>query len=255
MLLAIDIGNSNIVIGIFKGSRLIEKRKIPTRIVHSFSKCNAEIYNIPHRSEIKDIIISSVVPTASIQLEKVLKRIFKKSMLILGRDIQAPIKNLYRRPEQVGQDRLVNGVAASTLYNKTKKSSIIIIDFGTAVTFDVISKENEYLGGLIFPGIRLSLENLSKRAALLPKIEIKKPNALIGKDTKDSMRSGLLNGYGSLCDGIVKRISSLYRKKPEIIATGGDALLIAKYATSIKKIDPDLTLKGLRFIYEVSRSS
>lgn len=250
MLLTIDIGNSNILFGIFKGKRLIEKRKVSTKLVYSFRECNSEIYNLPFRNTVDDIIVSSVVPDASIKIEKVLKRIFKKKILLLGRDIEVPIKNLYKHPQQVGQDRLVNGVAASFLYNKDKKSPIVIIDFGTAVTFDVISEKNEYLGGLIFPGIRLSLENLSKRAALLPKIEIKRPRSLVGRDTKDSMRSGLLNGYGSLCDGIVGRISSLYKGKPEVIATGGDAPLIAKYATAIKIVDPDLILKGLRIVYE-----
>ena len=250
MLLAIDIGNSNIIFGIFKGKSLIDKRGIPTKIVSSLSETSAAIYNLPHREKIEDIIVSSVVPNALGALEKVLRRIFKKGILVLGRDIYAPVKNLYNRPEQVGQDRLVNAACASLLYNKDKKGLIVVIDFGTAVTFDVISKNNEYLGGLIFPGIRLSLENLSRRAALLPKIEIKSPSSLIGKDTKESMRSGLLNGYASLCDGVIQRIRSLYKKSPGVVATGGDAALIAKHATSIKKVDPDLTLKGLRITYE-----
>lgn len=249
MLLAIDIGNSNVICGIYKGRRLIEKRYIPTKMVFSLRECNREIYNLPHRDRIEDIIVASVVPNALAELEKVLRRIFKKDILVLGKNIHAPIKNLYRRPEQVGQDRLVNGVAVSALYNKDKKNFVVIIDFGTAVTFDLLSKRNEYLGGLIFPGIKLSLENLSRRAALLPKIEIKKPASLIGKDTKNSMRSGILNGYASLCDGIVERISSLYTKKIKVIATGGDAGLIAKYANSIKRINPDLTLEGLRITY------
>ncbi|NQT07064.1 MAG: type III pantothenate kinase [Candidatus Omnitrophica bacterium] len=251
MLLVIDIGNTSITFGIFSGKKLIEERKIPTKIAYSLRECTTEIYNLPHRSKIKDTIISSVAPDTLLQLEKILKRVFKKRPLVLGRDIKAPIKNLYKYPEQVGQDRLVNGVAAYALYNRgSKKRPLLIIDFGTAVTFDVISKDNEYLGGLIFPGIRLSLENLSRRAALLPKIEIKRPKSLVGKDTKESMRSGLLNGYGSLCDGIVKRVGSLYKVKPEVIATGGDAPLIAKYANSIKKVEPNLTLKGLRLTYE-----
>ncbi len=252
MLLAVDVGNSNIIFGVFKGSRLIERRSISTKVVDSFRERNAEIYNLPHRGKIEDIMVSSVVPEALAKIEKTLKRVFKKDILMVGRDIEAPIKNLYRYPEQVGQDRLVNAVAAADLYNRYRKRFLIIIDFGTAVTFDVISKRNEYLGGLIFPGIRLSLENLSRRAALLPKIDIKPPRSLVGRDTKESMRSGLLNGYGSLCDGIVKRISSLYGGRPEVIATGGDAALIAKYAGAIKKVDPNLTLKGLRIIYEKS---
>lgn len=253
MLLTIDIGNSNIVFGIFREDKLISRHSIPTKVVHSFSECSAEIYKLPHRSQIKNIIISSVVPDVLAQLEKIIRRVFKKDIFILGKNIKVPINNLYKHPQQVGQDRLVNAAAAAILYNKGNKRPLIVIDFGTAVTFDCISKRNEYLGGLIFPGIRLSLENLSKRAALLPKIEVKEPRSLIGKDTKDSMRSGLLNGYGSLCDGIIKKISSQYKTKPIVIATGGDAVLIAKYAATIRKIEPDLTLKGLRIIYEMGK--
>lgn len=249
MLLVVDVGNSSVIFGIFKGEKLVERRVVPTKAISSMRECSNALYELPYRKEIEDIVVSSVVPEAATQLEKVIKRVFKKDILLLGRDIQAPIKNLYKKPEQVGQDRLVNGAAASTLYNKDRKNLVVVIDFGTAVTFDVISRENEYLGGLIFPGIRLSIENLSKRAALLPKIEIKRPDSLIGKDTKDSMRSGLLNGYASLCDGIVERIGSLYKRRPVVIATGGDAQLIAKYALSIKRVDPDLTLKGLKITY------
>lgn len=255
MLLAIDIGNSNVVFGFFKGKMLVERRIFATKSVHSFSKLSAEVYKLPHRERIKDIIISSVVPDALKELVKVLNRVFKKDILILGQNIEAPIKNLYSKPEQVGQDRLVNAAAASCLYNRKRKSHIVVIDFGTAVTFDVVSRKDEYLGGLIFPGIRLSLENLSKRAALLPKIDIKQPKSLIGSDTKGSMRSGILYGYASLCDGVIKKIASLYKEQPIVVATGGDARLIAKYADSIKKIDPDLTLKGLRITYQKNHNN
>ncbi len=254
MLLAVDIGNSNITFGVFRDNDLISRHSIPTKTVGFFTKCTSEIYKLPYRSHVKDIIITSVVPDALIQLEKIMRRVFKKNIFIVGRNIKVPIINLYNHPQQVGQDRLVNATAAAILYNKRAKKPLIVIDFGTAVTFDCISKRNEYLGGLIFPGIRLSLENLSKRAALLPKIEVKRPNSLIGKDTKDSMRSGLLNGYGSLCDGIIRRVSGKFKTKPVVITTGGDAALIAKYATFIKKIEPDLTLKGLRIIHELKQT-
>jgi len=249
MLLAVDIGNSNVIFGIFNGARLLERRAILTRAVSSLHTCNSAIYSLPHRSQIGSIVICSVVPEALLQLERILKRIFKKEILVLGRDLQAPIKNLYRQPEQVGQDRLVNAVAASALYNKKGKRPLVIIDFGTAVTFDAVSRKGEYLGGLIFPGIRLSLENLVNRAALLPKIEIKRPRSLIGGDTQESMRSGLLNGYGLLCDGVVKRINSIFKIKSEVIATGGDAALISRYCASIRNIDANLTLRGLMITY------
>ncbi len=250
MLLVIDIGNSNIEFGVFKGKKLVDKRSMPTDEVYSFGKCSAVIYKLPYRSQIKDIVVSSVVPDALGGISRALKRVFKKDILVIGKDLEAPIKNLYSKPEQVGQDRLLNAVAVSGIYNRGKKKKVVVIDFGTAVTFDLISKKGEYLGGIIFPGIRLSLENLSKRAALLPKIELKKPRSLIGKNTKDSMRSGILNGYASLCDGIIDRVKALYKERPRIIATGGDAALIAGYTKSIKTIDPDLTLKGLEIAFE-----
>ena len=123
------------------------------------------------------------------------------------------------------------------------------MDFGTAVTFDVITKANEYLGGVIFPGIRLSLENLSLKAALLPKIELKAPAALIGTNTAASMQSGIINGYASLCEGIVNRLKSKYGNELCVVATGGDAALLAKHCPSINKVDPDLTLTGLLITY------
>jgi len=248
MLLAIDIGNTSIVFGVFRGDRLIRKDRMPTGSALSSQKCRGSLENLFRGRDIDEVIISSVVPDALGGLEKVLKKIFNKKPFVVGRDIRAPIKNLYKKPQQVGQDRLVNAVAAAAIYNKGKKDHLVVVDFGTAVTFDVISRKDEYLGGVIFPGIRLSLENLVRRAALLPKITIKEPESLIGRDTKDSMRSGILNGYGSLCEGMISRIESFLNSSVKVIATGGDAGLIAKYCRSIQATDADLTLKGLRII-------
>ncbi|MFH1752744.1 MAG: type III pantothenate kinase [Candidatus Omnitrophota bacterium] len=250
MLLAIDIGNSNILFGIFEKDKLLHEYKVPTDIVNSYAKCNSVMYDLSHRQKVDKIIISSVVPDALTKLNRILRRIFKCGTYVLGHDIKAPIKNLYHKPKQVGQDRLVNGVAVAALYNKSKKTPVVVIDFGTAVTFDLISKENEYMGGLIFPGIKLSLESLTRRAALLPKVTLKEPSCIIGRDTKDSMRSGILHGYASLCDGVVGRIGAKYGKRLKVVATGGDAPLIARYASSIDEVDLDLTLKGLKIIAE-----
>jgi len=249
MLLTIDIGNTSITLGIFDKKKLVFKDMIQTKATSFPAKCVAGIRRFPHKNKIDGIIISSVVPAALTALEKALKKVYKMRPIVVGRDVKAPIKNLYEQPEQVGQDRLVNAVAACELYGKTRKP-IVVIDFGTAVTFDVISKKGEYLGGIIFPGIRLSLETLVKRAALLPKISIKSPKNLVGNNTKDSMRSGILNGYASLCDGITNRIRAIYGKKIKIISTGGDALLISLFSSVLKKNDQDLTLKGLKIIYD-----
>ena len=168
----------------------------------------------------------------------------------MGQNLKAPIKNMYKHPGQVGQDRLVNAVAA---YNECGGS--IVVDFGTAVTFDVISGRNEYLGGLIFPGIRLSLENLSSKAALLPKIKLTPSKPLLGSDTAGSMRSGILNGYAALCEGVIKRLRLKCGRNLRVIATGGDAALLARYCSDIKKVDSDLTLKGLLLSYLSKKSS
>lgn len=233
-LLTIDIGNTNIVLGIYRGSKLISKRYIPTKRA-----------KIPYRRGIDSCIISSVVPKALRNIKRCAKKICGRKVFVLGENIKAPIKNRYKRPKQVGQDRLANGAA---LYNNYGGG--IVVDFGTAVTFDVISKKGEYLGGIIFPGIRLSLENLSLKAALLPKIRLKETTSLLGKDTEASMRSGILNGYGALCDGIIKKLRSKYGRNLPAIATGGDAPLLSRYCPSIDKIDLNLTLKGLLITYQ-----
>jgi type III pantothenate kinase len=160
------------------------------------------------------------------------------------RDIKAPIKNLYKKPRQVGQDRLVNAIAAKELYG----CPAIVVDFGTAITFDVVSKKGEYLGGLIFPGIETSLNALSEKAALLPKISVTPPKGLIGRDTADSIKSGVFYGIGSLCDGIISRLDSVKSVRMTVIATGGHALVISKFTKNIRLIDPHLTLQGLRII-------
>ena len=240
-LLAIDIGNTNIVLGVFKGSRLLSKKYIPTPDAGVPARLRKKLNAIPHIKKVDAIIISSVVPAALKGLKKCARRLRPGKVFVLGENIKAPIKNRYRKPRQVGQDRLANGVAVYKRY----KGGIV----GTAVTFDYISRKNEYLGGIIFPGLRLSLENLSLKAALLPKIRLKRAKSLLGKDTAASMQSGILNGYASLCDGIVNKLKSRYGRGLVVIATGGDARLLRQYCSSIDKIDLDLTLKGLLITY------
>lgn len=243
MLLTVDIGNTTIAFGVFQGRKLKSSWKIPTSSI--FSKGMA----LKPIKDIDGVIISSVVPKATPIIKKLVRNRFKIKPLILGKDIKAPIKNLYRNPKQVGQDRLVNAVAASELYGYP----IIVVDFGTAITFDVISKRKEYLGGIIIPGIEISLEALSSKAALLPRIKLSLPKEFVGRDTVNSMKSGIFYGFGSLCDGLIKKLKTKYGKQL-VIATGGYSQLIAKFCNSIDKIKPDLTLHGLRIIYEWGRS-
>jgi type III pantothenate kinase len=246
-LLAIDIGNTNITVGLFKGKRLSAKTKIPTNSYSSYIRRMKSLISSSSLdvSGVKEAIVSSVVPLALARLIVELRRMSGSiSITILGRDKKVPIKNLYRVKSEVGQDRLVNAYCAKKLYG----FPAVVIDFGTAITFDVISKKGDYLGGLILPGIELSLAGLYKRTAMLPKVELKDSSSIIGKDTVNSMRGGILFGFGSMSDGLVARYKKMLGKSTKVIATGGNASLIKKYSCSIQKVDEDLTLKGLYLI-------
>lgn len=241
MLLAIDIGNSNIVFGIFKGKTLIKTCQFQTKYPN-YSKNIIPL----KKSGIKNIIISSVVPSATKKLKRSLKKILKIDPIILGRGKYiVPIKNLYKNPKEVGQDRLVNSFAAKNIYGYP----IIVVDFGTAITFDIVSKKGEYLGGLIFPGLELSLKTLSQNAALLPKIKLQKPKKLIGNTTVESMRSGVYHGTAALCDGVIEKLNKLLKQNFKVASTGGHSEKIAKFCKNIDKVDSNLTLKGLRLIF------
>ena len=240
MLLAIDVGNTNITFGIFKGNKVIKRFNIPTNAYNS-KNLNKNLGKL----NIEDAIVCSVVPHVTRILEKDLRRALRKSPLIIGKTLKVPIKNLYRNPKQVGQDRLVNAFAAVKLYG----APLIVVDFGTAITFDVISKDKEYLGGMILPGLRISLDALAQRTALLPKVALEKPRGLIGRDTKSSMLSGIVFGFAALTDDLAMRIKKSIGKGAKVIGTGGNINLIGKYCRKINKVDDNLTLKGLNLIY------
>jgi len=242
MLLAIDIGNTNINLGLFSGRRLLKKYAIPTRKKKYYPCLNKLLGG--RRKSIQEIVISSVVPQSTAVLTGDLKKLLGKNPLIIGKHILPPIKNLYRRPAQVGQDRLVNAYVAATLYGVPA----IVVDFGTAVTFDVISRHKEYLGGMIVPGLGISLEALSEKTALLPKIKLAQPKEFIGRDTRASMLSGIVYGFAALTDDLVIRIKKKIGQKALVIGTGGNIGLMVNYCRKIDKIDPDLTLKGLALI-------
>jgi type III pantothenate kinase len=240
MLLAIDIGNTNISFGIFKGRVIIKRFDIPTK--HYSRKILSRQLAC---ARIGDTVICSVVPKATLILGKDLVKLLGRRPYIIGKDINVPIKNLYRQPRQVGSDRLVNAYTGVILYG----SPLIVVDFGTAVTFDVISRNKSYLGGMILPGLQISLDALFQRAALLPKIRLNKPKEFIGKDTKSSMTSGLIYGFACLTDNMAKRIKKKIGKGAKVIGTGGNIDLIARFCAQFDKIDRDLTLKGLNFIH------
>ena len=249
MLLAIDIGNTSIHNGLFEEESLKKTFRIPT---YAKSLRLKYLKNLrPYLKDIECVIIVSVAPKALKEVRRALKKIVSPltALMLVGKDIDSGVKNLYKNPRQVGQDRLVNARAAYELYNK----GAIIVDFGTAITIDVVNKNKEYIGGVIAPGVEISLNALSEKASLLPKVRIKRPKGILGKETTKSMINGAIYGFSSLCDGIVQRLK-VYCKGSRVIATGGLSPLLGPYCKSVNKIDPELTLKGLRLIFDTHPS-
>ncbi|MEW5757894.1 MAG: type III pantothenate kinase [Candidatus Omnitrophota bacterium] len=245
MSLVIDIGNTTIHFGIFGKDKLIKNFKVETH-------CNASLQIIKliknnFKIHPNKIIICSVVPKETIRLKKNLKQIFKINPIIVGRDLVVPIKNLYLKPKQVGQDRLVNAYAGVAFYG----SPLIVVDFGTAITFDIISKNKEYLGGMILPGLNMSLEALGQKTALLPKVKLTKPKEFIGRDTKQSILSGIVYGFSAMTDNLTERIKTKIGKNAKIIATGGNTDLVSKFSNNINVVDKNLTLKGLNLLAQL----
>ena len=194
--------------------------------------------------DIDSVIITSVVPQALKKVENAIKDITGKKSIVVGRDMDSGVKNLYNNPRQVGPDRLVNARAAYELYG----GECIVVDFGTAITIDIVNQRRQYIGGIIAPGPGISLWALSEKTAFLPVIAIKKPKGILGKETKESMLAGIIYGFSSLCDGIVCKLKKRYCRNAKVIVTGGFSKLIGPYCETADKIDPDLTLKGLRLI-------
>ncbi len=240
MLLATDIGNTNISFGVFRDNKLVKKFDIPDE-KYSFKTLKSFLSRI----NIDGCIICSVAPQSTDILEKDLKNYLDIKPYILGKNINVPIKNCYRKPRQIGQDRLVNAYAGMILFGVP----LIVTDFGTAITFDIVSGQKEYLGGMILPGLSTSLEALSQKTALLPEINLSNPKEFIGRDTKSGMLSGIVYGFAALTDGLISKIRKEIGKNAKVIATGGDVNLINNYCFKIDKVDIDLTIKGLNFIY------
>ncbi|HNS56961.1 MAG TPA: type III pantothenate kinase [Smithellaceae bacterium] len=256
MLLVIDVGNTNTVLGLYDGDELIYDWRIRTVIGHTVDEYGMLIYNLYKSSRsktkrirsINGIIISCVVPPMLNILELLSIKYFNIKPMIIGPGIKTGMPIFYDNPKEVGADRIVNAVAA---YHKYKRESIIV-DFGTATTFDYISKKGEYLGGCIAPGIVISSEALFQRAAKLPRVEFSRPKTIITKDTISAMQAGIMFGYAGLVDGIVERIKAEVKTDPLVIATGGLAKVVAKETKTIDKIEEMLTLDGLLIIYKMN---
>lgn len=246
MILAIDIGNTTVSLGVLKGKRIIQVYSIEggTSQAHLRLELKKVLGRIKRKfPNIQHVLLCSVVPNVLNTVTREVFRHMKIKPVVIGKDIKVPMKNNYRNPKEVGQDRLVCAYAAKCLYGQPA----IVIDFGTAITFDVISRRGTYEGGMIVPGIRLSAESLFQKTALLPKISsIKGPHTLIGKDTQESILSGIFFGYGSMCCGLIDRISKKLRSKPKVIVTGGYTRLMKKFISKkITKVDKNLVLKGI----------
>jgi type III pantothenate kinase len=251
MLLVVDIGNTNIVIGVYQHESLrfhwrIMTDKDRTSDEYGMMFQNLLTFQAISAKSIKAIIISCVVPPLIPAMEHMCKNYFQIDPLFVGAKINLGMPIKYDNPKEVGADRIVNAVAA---YDKYKRS-LIIIDFGTATTFDYITPAGEYMGGAIAPGINISSEALFQKASKLPRIEFVKPERVIGKDTTTSMQSGIMYGYIGLVDGLVNRMKAEVKTDPYVVATGGLAVLIASQSETIDEVDDQLTLRGLKIIYD-----
>ncbi|MFC1940346.1 type III pantothenate kinase [Chloroflexota bacterium] len=250
MLLAVDIGNTNVTLGVFEGDRLRATWRLATHIHQMPDEYAALLLNLLHHrnldtSDIKDVALCSVVPPLLATFEELFQRYFHTSPLVVGPGIKTGVRIRMDNPREVGTDRIVNAAAAHHLYS----GSVIIVDFGTATTFDVVSKEGDYLGGVVAPGMITGAEALFARAAALPRVELVRPRQVIGLNTVTAMQSGIVFGYVGLIEGIVARIEQELGGKATVVATGGYAELIARETKAIKEVNLDLTLIGLRLIH------
>jgi type III pantothenate kinase len=255
MLLAVDIGNTNVIIGVSDGSKLKATWRIATEVNRMPDEYASLLFNFFDRqgiaiSNITDAILSSVVPPLVGVFEEVCRRYMKVSPLVVEAGVKTGMQICMDNPREVGADRIVNAVAAHQLYG----GSVIVIDLGTATTFDVVSEEGDYLGGAIAPGIAIATEALFARTAALPRVELTHPKRAIGRNTVAAMQSGIVFGYAGLIEGIVARIQQELGGKAKVVATGGYAELLARETSLIEVVNPDLTLVGLRLIYEMNQT-
>ena len=254
MLLTVDIGNTNVNIGVFDGSKLKGTWKVATGVHRMPDEYASLLLNLFERhgvdaSQVTDAILCSVVPTLVGVFEEVCRRYLKVLPLVVESGVKTGVRICLDNPREVGADRVVNAVAAHQLYG----GSVIVIDLGTATTFDAVSEDGDYLGGAIAPGIAIATEALFTRTAALPRVELTHPKRAVGRNTVAAMQSGIVFGYAGLIEGIVSRIQQEMGGKAKVVATGGYAELLARETPVIEVVNPDLTLIGLRLIYEMNK--
>jgi type III pantothenate kinase len=254
VLLCIDVGNTNTVLGVFEGAKLLEQWRVQTSQSRTADEWGVLVRQLIFASsldpgKVAAIAASSVVPPLGHALERMAERWFGVKPLFIGPGVKTGMPILYENPREVGADRVVNAVAAYSRW----KTGLVVVDFGTATTFDAVSPKGEYLGGAISPGIAISMEALFRNAARLPRVEFARPPHVVGRNTVASIQSGLVYGYVGLVDGICERMAAELGFGPKVVATGGLAPLVAGLSRCITEVDEHLTLEGLRLIHEMNR--
>jgi len=255
MLLAIDIGNTNITFGVFEDEELRTTWRMSSSVNQMADEYAAVLLNLMgheglNASDINEIALCSVVPPLTTTFVELSQRYFNSVPLVVGAGIKTKVRIRMDNPREVGADRIADAVAAHHLYS----GPLIIIDLGTATTFGIVSKEGDYIGGIIATGITTAAEALFTRTAQLPRVELTSPKHVIGSNTVTAMQSGIIYGYASLVEGMLERIEKELGEKATVIATGGYAQLIANETAVIDEVNPDLTLIGLRLIYQMNKT-
>jgi type III pantothenate kinase len=254
VLLAIDLGNTNLTFGLFEGENLKHDWRLATRRDSMPDELGLLMVQLMRQDgfepgSVDAVVVASVVPPLNSSLLQAIERYFGQEPTMVGPGIKTGLKIHYRDPKEVGADRIVAAMAAFRKYG----GPLIIVDFGTATTYDVVSKEGDYLGGAIAPGMGISVEALYERAARLQRVELKAPANVIGRTTVESMQAGIIWGYTAQVEGMVARIGKELAEKPRVVATGGFAGLIAEQTPVIEVVDQRLMLEGLRLIHEMNR--
>lgn len=251
MLLAVDIGNTNIVLGLYDGVELAHTLRVSTVRTRTEDEHGIlllellSLRGVP-RTAIDAAIVASVVPPLTDVLADAIRRVFARDPLIVGPGLKTGMPVLYENPREIGADRIVNAVAA----HERVSGPVIVVDFGTATTFDCVSPKGEYLGGVIVPGMQVSLEALLSSAAKLSRVELTSPPRVLGRNTTHAVQSGVIIGHAALVDGMLERLDAELGYPNEVIGTGGLSVLVSKHSRRLQRVDVNLTLDGLRILHE-----